>query len=151
MVSAVARTPRYRPLTLVVIAAGASVGTAIRAGLSTAFPVAPGTWPWVTFWINLGGAFVLGALLQTLSSTGPDEGWRRLVRLGVGTGTLGGFTTYSTFSVETVQSLRAGEMPLGIAYALVSVVIGVSLAFAAMWLVRWTVGSLRGRRTAGAA
>ncbi|WP_043660594.1 CrcB family protein, partial [Cellulosimicrobium cellulans] len=48
------------------VAAGGAVGTTARALLEQAFAPVPGAWPWTTFWINLVGSFVLGALLETL-------------------------------------------------------------------------------------
>ena len=117
---------------LAVILLGGMLGTATRAGLAGAFPSAPGTWPWTTFWINLAGSFLLGVLLELLAVTGADAGWRRGVRLGVGTGVMGGFTTYSTFSVETVQLLSAGAWLIGLGYALASVLLGIGLAGAGL-------------------
>lgn len=109
----VARLP-VPPASLLLIAGGGMLGTLIRYGLATAHSVQAGVWPWVTFWINIVGSAVLGALLDGLAATGPDDGWRRRVRLAVGTGLLGGFTTYSTFSVEIVTLARAGEKNLEI-------------------------------------
>ena len=51
--------------------------------------------PVATFGINVVGAFLLSVLLELLAKHGLDIGWSRRVRLGVGTGALGGFTTYS--------------------------------------------------------
>ena len=110
------------------VALGGAVGTTARALLEQAFAPAPGSWPWTTFWINLAGSFVLGALLETLLRSGPDAGWRRGVRLGCGTGVLGGFTTYSTFAVEVERLASGGHIALGAAYALGSVVLGVAAA-----------------------
>ncbi len=87
----------------------------------------PGAWPWTTFWINLVGSFVLGALLETLLRAGPN--WQapgRPARLG--TGVLGGFTTYSTFVVEVERLTSGGHAALGAAYALGSVALGVAAA-----------------------
>ena len=96
---------------------------------------------WVTFWINLGGSLVLGVLLEWLLHAGPDRGRRRAVRLGVGTGLIGGFTTYSTFVLETVGLAQDGRVVVGVAYALVSIVLGVVAAGAGTGLVvtsrRW--------------
>ncbi|MFP3468335.1 fluoride efflux transporter FluC, partial [Leifsonia sp. SIMBA_070] len=69
------------------------------------------------FAINLSGALILGWLLSALKMRGPDEGRRSTVRLFVGTGVLGGYTTYSTFAFGTVGFLGDGEPALGIAYA----------------------------------
>lgn len=132
------------PSLLLLIVAGASVGTALRSWLEAVFAPAPGAWPWVTFWINLVGSFALGVLLEALAATGPDQGWRRRVRLGVGTGMLGGFTTYSTFSLEVVALIRGGSGWLGAAYALLSVSVGIAVAFGGTRVARALVRA--GRR-----
>lgn len=101
------------------------MGTAIRAALESAFAAAPGAFPWVTFAINVLGSLLLGALLGAL---GP----RKVpLRLALGTGLLGGFTTYSTFIVE----LLALPVLTATAYALGSVLAGVSAAWLAFSLV----------------
>lgn len=137
------------PASLLLIAGGGMLGTLIRYGLATAHSVQAGVWPWVTFWINIVGSAVLGALLEGLAATGPDDGWRRRVRLAVGTGLLGGFTTYSTFSVEIVTLARAGEPVVATAYALVSVGAGIAAAFGASQAVRALIRTLRRRREPG--
>lgn len=125
-----------RPAWLVVIGVGGTGGTAVRAWLEAAFAAPAGSWPWVTFWINVGGSFLLGVLLEVLAETGRDVGWRRGLRLGLGTGLLGGFTTYSTFSVETVQLLDAGALLPGFGYAIGSVAGGLGAALLGTWIVR---------------
>ena len=113
-----------------VVCGGGALGTSIRAALEAAFPAQPGGWPGSTFLINVSGAFLLGLLLETLSRRGPDVGARRLVRLGLGTGVMGGYTTYSTFTLETVRLIGSGAMLAGIGYALGSVLIGLAAALA---------------------
>lgn len=117
------------------IVIGGMAGTAVRASLEAWSPAAVGQWPWTTFWINISGSLLLGVLLETLAAF-DDAGWRRSVRLGVGTGFFGGYTTYSSFSVETVALLRAGDWLGGIGYAVVSVGVGVLVALLAMLAVR---------------
>ncbi len=119
---------------LAVIFVGGCLGTATRAALESAFVAAPGGWP-VTLWINLGGSLALGALLEALARSGPDQGWRRTTRLGVGTGVLGGFTTYSSFAVETI-ALAGGSWVSGVGYALASVLLGVVAASVGIQLTR---------------
>lgn len=136
-----------RPAWLAVILAGGTVGTGTRAWLAAAFPHGPGEWPWATLGINLTGALLLGVLLEVLAGTGPDRGWRRAVRLGVGTGVLGGYTTYSTFAVETFELVRAGAWLAGLGYALGSVVVGLGAAWAGALLARR--GLARVRRAQG--
>ncbi len=120
---------------LALIVVGGMVGTAARAALESALPAAAGLWPWTTFWINVSGSLALGLLAELLAA-GEDVSWRRSVRLGVGTGMLGGYTTYSTFSVETVELLRSGNWLPGLAYPVASLLAGIATAALAMVAVR---------------
>lgn len=120
-------SPRLSRLALLV-AVGASVGTLIRAALERAYPAAPGDWPLTTFLINIVGSLLLGLLLESLLRSGDDTGRRRQMRLLLGTGVLGGFTTYSSFIVEIDQLARTGHPGVGAAYALVSVALGLIAA-----------------------
>ena len=129
------------------VAVGGAVGTSARAALETAFAPAPGAWPWTTFAINVVGSFVLGVLLESLVRSGPDDGWRRRARVGLGTGVLGGFTTYSTFALEVYRLVGDGHAVTGVAYALVSVVVGVVAAGAGILLA----GAASRRRGRGVA
>jgi CrcB protein len=117
------------------ILVGGMAGTVVRASLEAGFAAAAGTWPWATFAINISGSLALGVLLELLAGF-DDDGWRRSVRLGVGTGFFGGFTTYSSFSLETVALLRNGDALLGIGYAVSSVTLGIAAALVAMLGVR---------------
>jgi len=116
-------TLRWVPLIML----GGALGTAARAGLETALPAAPPALPWTTLAINLIGSYVLGLLLEVLSA-GPDRGTRRGIRLTLGTGILGGFTTYSTFMVETADRLRDGHALIALAYLVGSVLAGLLAA-----------------------
>lgn len=113
------------PWLVVVVAVGGAVGTLARHGLSHAVPDRGGV-PVATLVENVVGAFLLGLLLEALTRSGPDSGRRRVARLGLGTGVLGGFTTYSTFALEVVDRLADGLTGLAVAYALGSVVLGVA-------------------------
>lgn len=130
--------PDWRWLALILL--GGTLGTGVRAWLEGAYPAAAGAWPWTTFWINVSGSFLLGLLLEGLAVAGSDAGWRRGVRLGVGTGVMGGFTTYSTFSVETMSLLGDGHWVVGFGYALGSVVLGIVAAAAGLRLGRAVFG-----------
>lgn len=128
-----ARSPRPLHLRLSALAAvfvGGMFGTAARYGLESALPHRSPDWPVATFAINIVGAFVLGLVLETLSMRGPDVGARQRVRLLLGTGFCGAFTTYSTFALETVMLARDGEGGTAIAYAVTTVILGVLAAWA---------------------
>lgn len=123
-------------VTPTLILLGGSLGSLVRWWLESHLGVPPGQWPWVTFWINLSGSFLLAVLLDALAVSGEDVGWRRQVRLGVGTGVLGGYTTYSTFAVEVVELGRAGSAGLMLLYGAGSVALGLALAFTGGWCIR---------------
>ncbi|ADG73159.1 Camphor resistance CrcB protein [Cellulomonas flavigena DSM 20109] len=118
-------TPLALPAGAALVAAGGTLGVLVRALLTS--PAGPGAWPWATFVVNVTGSLVLGALLAVLQR-GPDVGQRRAVRLVVGTGVLGGFTTYSTFALEVHRLVSTGHVVTGVVYALGSVVLGVAAA-----------------------
>lgn len=133
------------PLLIGVIFVGGALGTLVRTLLEDAAPARPGAMPWTTLAINVTGSLLLGLLLESLNRVGPDTGWRRTARLGLGTGVLGGFTTYSTFAVEAVDRLAPQTLLVGIAYAVGSVVLGVAAAAVGYRLARRVLG--RGHET----
>ncbi len=112
------------PAALAAAAAGGVLGSLARYGLTASFP-APDGFPWTLFWINVVGS----ALLASLPALGAI---RRTAWVGVflGTGVLGGFTTMSAASTETVVLLDRGEELLAVAYAggtLVAALVAVRL------------------------
>lgn len=126
------RPVHLQPRLLLAAFAGGLLGTPARYALELALPTSPGAWPTGTFLTNLVGAFCLGALLEGLVRRGPDTGRRRLLRLGLGTGVLGAFTTYSTLAIETDLLIRAHRPGLAAAYALSSVLAGLLLTAAGL-------------------
>lgn len=112
-----------RPSHLGLAFLGGAFGTAAREAISLVVPVVGGL-PLATFGINLLGAFLLGLLLESLARRGPDEGLRRRVRILVGTGFMGGFTTYSALAVDSASLLGAGAVRAGLGYGLATVLLG---------------------------
>ncbi|GAA1945588.1 hypothetical protein GCM10009689_28490 [Brevibacterium antiquum] len=100
---------------------GGTLGTAAREAITLAFPSTSGI-PWAIFAVNVLGAFLLGVLLDALARMGPDEGRRRRLRILIGTGFTGGFTTYSALATDTASLL--GEGRVGIGYGLGTVLVG---------------------------
>ncbi|WP_371740787.1 CrcB family protein [Frigoribacterium sp. CFBP 13712] len=133
------RPAATRPLhlrwsSLGLVALGGMVGTALREGLALTFAAPPGGFPVAILVINLVGSFALGLLLESLVRRGSDEGRRRTARLLVGTGLIGGFTTYSAFAVD-VGLLGSGDgLVMALAYAVSSVVLGTLAAGAGIAL-----------------
>lgn len=133
------------PFLLAVVFVGGCLGTLSRYGIGLALTNSDGSWPVATFMVNLIGAFVLGLLLEALAKRGPDEGDRRIVRLGVGTGFLGAFTTYSALAVDTDLLMRSSKPGLAVLYLGLSVLGG--LIFAAIGIQ--TAAFHRKRRKGG--
>lgn len=122
-----ARAPHLDPTLILLVFVGGMVGTGARYAVSTS--VAPtGGWPTATFVENLTGAFLLGLLLELLVRRGAETARGRRVRLGLGTGLLGGYTTFSTLALEVERLVVDGQVPLGLAYGLTSVVLGFGAA-----------------------
>jgi CrcB protein len=119
-----------------VIAVGGGTGSVLRYLLARALPRGTDAFPTATLITNLVGALLLGALVVAVT-----EVWRPhpLVRPALGTGLLGGFTTFSTFAVE----VRSLPRPEALLYLVVSVAGGVVLAAVGMWTVRYLEPHLR--------
>jgi CrcB protein len=117
-----AARPRRADATAVgAVAVGGAIGAVSRYAVSLALPTSAGAFPWATFIVNLSGSAVLGFVLAVLVERFPG---RRVTRAFLGTGIIGGYTTFSTYAVESVQLWRAGHAGLGVTYAVASVAAG---------------------------
>lgn len=112
---------------LAVIGVGGGLGALARYGISLWLPTTPGHFPLGTFLINVLGCFLIGVLMVRW-------GQRPLLRPFLGVGILGGFTTFSTYAVETRALLTPGDVPIAMAYlfgtlaaAMLAVLAGVAL------------------------
>ena len=123
-----------RPLPALLVFVGGALGTLGRYLIGLALPQQPVGLPLSTFVVNLVGAFALGLLIEGLLRGGNDEGWRQRVRLLLGPGFLGGFTTYSSLCVETVLLAQRGHEVAGGVYVLASLLLGVAAAAAGVWV-----------------
>ena len=123
------------PFFIGLVAIGGSLGSIARYGVERLAGTADGL-PVGTLTVNLVGAYALGVLLEWLAVRGPDVSHRRAERLLLGTGFLGGFTTYSALAVETDGLLRDGRVGLGLAYALTTVVVGLVASLAGVLSAR---------------
>ena len=124
---------RHDPRVIAAVALGGALGAPARYGISLAVHVAPGTFPWGTFWINVSGSLGVGFVLVVILERFPPS---RYLRPFVATGFLGAYTTYSTFAVETDLLVRNGRSGVAAVYAVAS--LGAGLA--AVW-----VGALAAR------
>jgi CrcB protein len=124
----IARPAHADPALMGVVLFGAFFGTLARYGMTEILPSSKDAWPVAVTLTNLVGAFSLGLLLQILQNHGRDEGRRRLIRLGVGTGFLGAFTTYSSLAVAVDILGKDGHVVTAVLYALCSLVGGIVLS-----------------------
>lgn len=107
------------------VALGGACGALARFGIATWF-ADPGRFPWATLFINIAGSFAIGLLWGVCQQQAWFEQWGRYLLV---TGLLGGFTTFSAFSLETVALIDAGRyLPAG-AYVLSSVLVCVAAAW----------------------
>lgn len=102
------------------------MGATARYGIALRFPQRVGQFPWATFAINVTGCLLLGILVVVLAERFPPN---RYARPFLGTGILGGYTTFSTYAVETVLLLKDHYIDRAVAYALASVVTGLAAAW----------------------
>ena len=105
------------------------LGTLARYGFSNLFH--GDALPWATLAINVVGSFLLGALVVT-----PADWMTEQTRDALGVGLLGGFTTFSTFSVQAFLDLEAGEPGKALIYVSASVGLGVAAAAAGYFATR---------------
>ena len=120
------------------VALGGGIGAWLRYIVGRAWtlaigPVAASAFPWATLSVNLIGSFAMGLLAGWLARFGTyGEGWRLLLGVGV----LGGFTTFSAFSLELAGMAQRGALGMAAGYALVSLVGGVAGLFAGLTMMR---------------
>jgi CrcB protein len=115
---------------------GAGFGGALRHALNIALGRALGTdFPWATAFINVSGSFVMGALVGWLAFRA-GGGWTQHARLFVATGVLGGYTTFSTFSLESVLLIERNQIGAALAYVGGSVLLGVVALWGGLSLAR---------------
>lgn len=93
----------------------------------------PSSFPYGTFSVNLIGCFIIGCLF------GLSERWQLSLelRLFFITGFLGGFTTFSAFSVEAHYLFKSGHSATGLVYIISSMVLGIGLTFLGAWLFKY--------------
>ncbi|MDO8149862.1 CrcB family protein [Isoptericola sp. b408] len=136
----------HRDVRLVaLVAAGGAVGSVARYGVSLALPPGSGGWPWATLAVNVLGAFLLGWLLEAVARRGLETPRLRRVRLFLGTGLLGGFTTYSALALEATALTGDGAWPLAVAYVAATLVLGTLAALLGILLGLRTSRSTFGR------
>lgn len=119
---------------------GGACGTGCRYGLSLLITgwLGAKAFPWATLVINVTGSFLIGLIVELHhAQVFSSATWR----LALVTGLLGGYTTFSAFSLENLQLLRNGAVGSALGYAVGSVVLGVSAAWLGMRVAQALAGT----------
>uniref|UniRef100_UPI001BE44A96 fluoride efflux transporter CrcB n=1 Tax=Streptomyces polyasparticus TaxID=2767826 RepID=UPI001BE44A96 len=122
--------PRQAPV-LAAVALGGGLGATARYAASLAWPTGPDAFPWTTLTVNVIGCALIGVLMVAVTETG--RATPPLLRPFLGTGVLGGFTTFSTYVVDIqrlIERAHAGTALTYLALTLAGALTGVWLASA---------------------
>jgi CrcB protein len=121
-------------MNLLIVMLGGAFGAGARhlAGRAALTAFGPG-YPWGTLLVNLGGGLLMGLLAGVLARIGEGgEQWRLLLGVGV----LGGFTTFSAFSLDVMVMLERGDWGAALGYILASVIGSVAALALGLSLTR---------------
>ncbi|MAK62327.1 MAG: fluoride efflux transporter CrcB [Ponticaulis sp.] len=118
---------------LLLAALGGAIGSAGRFGIGALMLrlMGPG-WPWGTFTVNLVGSLVMGLVIGWFAYKGGVSN----AQIFLATGVLGGFTTFSAFSLETARMIETKAYTAAALYAGSSVILGVIMVFAGLLIMR---------------
>lgn len=105
--------------TVAAVSVGGMVGALARHGLTEAFPHAPGEFAWAMFAVNVSGSLLIGVLMAVITD-GPRV--HPLTRPFLGVGVLGGFTSFSAYTLDIRQAFQAGAPGVAVAYLVATVV-----------------------------
>ena len=113
---------------------GGGIGASLRHGINLLTPRLVGTgFPYATLFENVSGSLVMGLLAAYFAFKGDaTQHWRLFLTTGI----LGGYTTFSAFSLDTALLYERGELGLAALYALLSVAVSIAGLFAGLALVR---------------
>lgn len=116
---------------LLAVFLGGAIGTALRLGLDATIVHADDQFPWSTLLVNVVGSFALALLVARLWPVAP--GW---LRVGLGPGLLGGFTTFSAVMVSMVTLAASSQILLALVYLAATLVLGFGAAALGFWIGR---------------
>lgn len=109
--------------TLVLIAVGGALGACARHGLTLLWPHGADGFPWTTLWINISGCALMGVLMVFLAEAATPHPF---LRPFLGTGVLGGYTTFATFVVDAQSLATRGHTAIALFYLVATLTAGVA-------------------------
>jgi len=115
------------------VGVGGGLGALARYFIAGAIQSATTAFPWGIFVVNISGGFLMGVIVEASAlklNLSPD------LRAFLTVGILGGYTTFSTFSLDSALLLQKGEYLQAAAYMIGSVVLSILALFAGLWIVR---------------
>ncbi|MGQ0698208.1 MAG: fluoride efflux transporter FluC [Panacagrimonas sp.] len=116
----------------VAVALGGALGSVLRHGVGVAARTMLPGWPWGTWLVNVLGSCAIGMLFASFALR-PVPEW---VRFGLITGVLGGFTTFSAFSIETLELFRSAGAGAAGVYIFATLVVGLGACALGFWSAR---------------
>ncbi|MDG4823167.1 CrcB family protein [Asanoa sp. WMMD1127] len=119
---------------LVAVSSGGVLGALARYGIGHAWPAPLGGFPWATFVINVTGCLLVGALMVVVTDILTGQ---RLLRPFLGVGVLGGYTTFSTYAVESRDLITAGAPGTAAAYLVGTLLATCAAVFVGMTAARF--------------
>lgn len=114
------------------VAAGGALGAMARYGVGRLLPAT--SFPWATLMVNVTGGLLMGLLVGWLAFRSDGQG--ESIRLFAAVGVLGGFTTFSAFSLEAMQMIERRQLLTATGYAAASVVLSVAALFLGLMIAR---------------
>ena len=117
---------------LIWVMLGGAIGSGLRFLIGRAMPLQTASFPWSTFLVNFAGSLAIGVLAGFLERKSMDTGMIRLFWMA---GLCGGFTTFSAFSLETLQLLQQQRWNIVLPYVVGSLVLGLGATWTGwQWL-----------------
>ncbi len=125
---------------IIILATGGAIGTLLRYSVSgLTHRAVSGIFPWGTLAVNLTGSFLIGLLWGIFEVQNISSNMRTFLFIGI----LGGFTTFSTFALESLNLMRDNEIKLALSNVLLSNVLGILLVFAGFMASKYIINLIR--------